>query len=354
MENHLGKYGRIKMRILVTGHNGYIVSIMMSMLKEVGHEAVGIDSYYFADCSLFDTTDNFLAFKKDIRDLNIGDLTGFDAVIHLAALCNDNLGDLNPELTYNINYKASVHLARLAKDAGVERFLYSSSCSMYGAASSEDILEESAPLNPITPYAISKVKAEEDISKLADDHFCPVFMRNATAYGVSPRLRGDIVLNNLAAWAFTTGKIKIMSDGTPWRPIVHIRDICNAFIAVLNAPKSVIHNQAFNIGVNEENYQVKDLAEIVKQVIPNCEIEYSGEGKPDPRNYRVSFDKLQKNIPEFTSKWTAYQGACELYQVFQKIGFSKTDLEGDKFIRLSKLKFLLQNNYLTKELFWLN
>ena len=354
MENHLGKYGRIKMRILVTGHNGYIGSIMMSMLKEVGHEAVGIDSYYFADCSLFDTTDNFLAFKKDIRDLNIGDLTGFDAVIHLAALCNDNLGDLNPELTYNINYKASVHLARLAKDAGVERFLYSSSCSMYGAASSEDILEESAPLNPITPYAISKVKAEEDISKLADDHFCPVFMRNATAYGVSPRLRGDIVLNNLAAWAFTTGKIKIMSDGTPWRPIVHIRDICNAFIAVLNAPKSVIHNQAFNIGVNEENYQVKDLAEIVKQVIPNCEIEYSGEGKPDPRNYRVSFDKLQKNIPEFTSKWTAYQGACELYQVFQKIGFSKTDLEGDKFIRLSKLKFLLQNNYLTKELFWLN
>ena len=176
-----------------------------------------------------------MAFKKDIRDLNIGDLTGFDAVIHLAALCNDNLGDLNPELTYNINYKASVHLARLAKDAGVERFLYSSSCSMYGAASSEDILEESAPLNPITPYAISKVKAEEDISKLADDHFCPVFMRNATAYGVSPRLRGDIVLNNLAAWAFTTGKIKIMSDGTPWRPIVHIRDICNAFIAVLNS-----------------------------------------------------------------------------------------------------------------------
>jgi nucleoside-diphosphate-sugar epimerase len=244
------------MRVLVTGHNGYIGSVMAPLLRLLGHDVVGLDTFYFEDCTFGEEPDWIPSLRQDIRDLSVRDLEGFDAVVHLAALCNDPLGDLNSDWTYDINYTASLRLAELAREAGVQRFLYASSCSMYGAAAGEDILSEEAPLRPITPYATSKVRTEESVAKLASASFSPVFMRNATAYGVSPRLRADVVLNNLVCWAHTTGRIRIMSDGTPWRPIVHVQDISRAFAAALVAPREAIHNQAFNVGSNGENYQV--------------------------------------------------------------------------------------------------
>ncbi|MGH7349472.1 MAG: NAD-dependent epimerase/dehydratase family protein, partial [Candidatus Rokuibacteriota bacterium] len=277
------------MRVLVTGHNGYIGSVMVPILQAAGHEVVGLDSFFFEDCSLLQEDHRVPALRKDLRDVRPWDLDGFGAVAHLAALCNDPLGDLHPEWTYDINHKASVQLASMARAAGVARFLHASSCSMYGAAGGDDLLSEEAPLRPLTPYAISKVRTEEDVSKLADRSFSPVFMRNATAYGLSPRLRADVVLNNLVCWAHTTGRIRIMSDGTPWRPIVHVQDIARAFAAALSAPREAIHNQAFNVGANGENYQVRELAEIVRDTVPGCAVEYADGAGPDPRSYRVNF-----------------------------------------------------------------
>lgn len=338
------------MRVLVTGHNGYLGSVMVDELQSRGHEVLGLDTFFFGDCG-DGKIDDTPAIKKDLRDLVVSDLTGVDAVIHLAALCNDPLGDLNPDWTYDINHDASLRLATLAKDAGVSRFLYSSSCSLYGDAG-EGFVDEEAPMRPLTPYAVSKVRAEADISQLADENFSPVFMRNATAYGMSPRLRADIVLNNLVCWAYTTGKIHISSDGTPWRPLVHVRDIARTFAAALTVPRATIHNQAFNVGANGENYQIRDLAEIVRETVPGCTVEYAAGGGPDPRNYRVSFDKLAHAFPDLNFEWNARKGAAELYDAVRAAGLTVDDFQGRRFIRLRQLMHLLDANLLDRTLRW--
>jgi nucleoside-diphosphate-sugar epimerase len=340
------------MRVLVTGHAGYIGAVVVPTLISNGHQVTGLDTFFFENCGWNDEMVSIPAVCKDIRNVVREDLTGFDAVVHLAALSNDPLGDLKREWTNEINYLASVRLARLAKEAGVQRFVYASSCSMYGASSSEDLLTEDAPLRPITPYAESKVRTEQALGELADSGFSPILMRNATAYGVSPYLRMDLVLNNLTGWAYTTGKIRIMSDGTPWRPIVHIRDIALACATLLAAPRSAIHNQAFNIGSNSENYQVRELAEIVRETIPNCSIEYAGDSKPDPRSYRVDFSKIARSIPSFKPTWNARLGAQELFDAFHKAQLALADFQGRKYIRLAELKYLLDTNRLDQMLFW--
>jgi nucleoside-diphosphate-sugar epimerase len=339
------------MRVLLTGHNGYIGSVMGPLFKLLGHDVVGLDTFYFEDCVFGEEAEWIPSLRRDIRDITVKDLEGFDAVAHLAALCNDPLGDLNSEWTYDINYTASVRLAELAREAGVRRFLYASSCSMYGAAG-EDVLSEEAPLRPITPYATSKVRTEEAVAKLADSTFSPVFMRNATAYGVSPRLRADVVLNNLVCWAHTTGRVRIMSDGTPWRPIVHVQDISRAFAAALTAPREAIHNQAFNVGSNGENYQVLELAEIVRATVPGCKVEFAPGAGPDPRSYRVDFAKLGRALPEFRPQWNASFGAKDLYSALQQLALSYEDFQGRKYIRLTQFKHLLDNGRLDPTLRW--
>lgn len=340
------------MRVLLTGHNGYIGSVMLPVLQAAGHDVVGLDTFYFQECTLTDGTERAPVLHKDIRDLRSSDLEGFDAVIHLAALCNDPLGDLHADWTYNINHRASVDLARMAREAGVKRYLYASSCSMYGAAGNNDLLSEDAPLRPLTAYAISKVRTEEDVAKLADSSFSPVFMRNATAYGVSPRLRADVVLNNLVCWAHTTGRIRIQSDGTPWRPIVHVLDISRAFAAVLAAPRDAIHNQAFNVGANGENYQVREIAEIVRATVAGCTVEYAEGAGPDPRSYRVDFSKLMRTFPDFRPQWNASFGAKDLYDALQEAGVTLADFQGRRFIRLAQIRHLLDHGRLDRDLRW--
>lgn len=340
------------MRVLVTGHNGYIGSVMVPVLQAAGHEVVGLDSFFFEDCSLGIDDPQVPALRKDLRDVRVSDLQRFDAVAHLAALCNDPLGDLHPELTHEINHKASVQLARMAREAGVQRFLYASSCSMYGAAGEDDLLTETAPLRPLTPYAVSKVRTEEDVSKLADTSFSPVFMRNATAYGLSPRLRADVVLNNLVCWAHTTGRIRIMSDGTPWRPIVHVQDISRAFEAALVAPRGAIHNQAFNVGASGENYQVRELAEIARATVPGCSVEYAAEAGPDPRSYRVDFGKLSRTFPDLKPRWNASFGAKDLYAALQEAEVTLADFQGRRYIRLAQIRHLLDRGLLDPSLRW--
>jgi nucleoside-diphosphate-sugar epimerase len=341
------------MRILVTGHNGYIGMVMVPMLIAEGHEIVGVDSNLFEQC-IFDEAVCELpqvSIRKDVRDIQAYDLEGCDAVIHLAGLSNDPLGNLNPALTYEINHIASVHLAKMAKEVGVPRFLFSSSCSTYGAAG-EDAVNEEAVFHPVTPYGHSKVLVEQDIAKLEDSNFSPTFLRNATAYGVSPRLRFDLVLNNLVAWAVTTGRVYIKSDGTPWRPIVHIEDIARAFIATLNAPREVVHNQAFNVGRNEENYQIRDLAKIVEEMIPDCRVEYAEDAEPDKRSYRVDFSKLGRALPEFKPQWNAWRGVKQLYDAYLKISLCLEDFEGAKYKRIDHIKQLLRDGYLDSTLRW--
>ena len=339
------------MRVLITGHNGYIGSVMVPVVQSAGHEVVGLDTFFFEDCGIQGNGYEPLSIRKDVRDVTPADLQGFEAIVHLAALCNDPLGDLNPVWTYDINQGASSHLARLAKEAGVRRFLYASSCSMYGAAGEEMVTEEAA-LHPLTPYAISKVRAEEEISRLASDDFSPVFMRNATAYGMSSRLRADVVLNNLICWAYTTGKVRILSDGTPWRPIVHVEDIARCCAALLLAPRGSIHNQAFNIGANEENYQVRELAEIVQETVPGCEVEYAAQGGPDPRSYRVDFSKLAYALPDFKLIWNARRGAQELFTAVQQVGLTLEEFQNRKFTRLAQFKHLLGAGQLDDTLRW--
>lgn len=339
------------MKILVTGHQGYIGTVMVPMLIEAGHDIVGLDSNLYERCTFGAEVPVVPEIKRDIRDLQPADLEGYDAVIHLAALSNDPLGNLNPNITYDINYRASVRLARMAKEAGVERFLFSSSCSMYGAAGDE-MLTETAEFNPVTAYAHSKVLVEQEVSQLADSTFSPVFMRNATAYGVSPRLRFDIVLNNLVAWAFTTGLVYLKSDGTPWRPIIHIEDITRAFIAVLDAPREVVHNQAFNVGVNSENYRIRDLAQIVQEIVPNCRVEYAPDAGPDKRTYRVDFGKIASALPEFKPQWNARRGAQELYEAYCRYGLTLEEFEGPKYKRVAHIQQLLESGLLDETLRW--
>src|SRR5579862_1984497 len=324
------------MKILLTGHKGYIGAVAAPVLRSAGHEVTGLDTDLFAGCDLGKLDLDIPEVRKDIRRLDKADLEGFDAVVHLAALSNDPLGNLDRDLTYSINHKASVRLAELAKEAGVERFVFSSSCSTYGAAGDE-FLEETASLNPVTAYGESKVLVERDVARLADESFSPTFMRNATAYGASPRLRLDVVLNDFVASALTTGRVHIKSDGTPWRPIVHIRDIIAAIVSVLDAPKDLVHNETFNVGQTSENYRISELADIVVQTVPGSCVEYAPGGGPDKRCYRVNCEKIQRVLPSFRPQWTARQGAQELYEVYRRAGLTREEVERGRYIRISHI-----------------
>jgi nucleoside-diphosphate-sugar epimerase len=337
------------MRLLVTGHLGYIGTVMVPMLLAEGYDVVGLDSDLFERCTFGDPPQAVPEIRKDLRDIQLSDVQGFDAVIHLAALSNDPLGDLDPDLTYDINHKASVRLAELCKQAKVSRFLFSSSCSLYGAAG-ESPVDEQAAFNPLTPYGHSKVLVERDVSRLADATFSPVFLRNATAYGASPRHRFDLVLNNLVAWAFTTGRVHIKSDGTPWRPLVHIEDISRAFLAALAAPREVVHNEAFNVGQETENYQIRDLAEVVRQVVPRCTIEYAADAGPDKRSYRVDFSKISKSLPAFKPEWDARRGALQLYDTYRRIGVRLDEFEGPRYRRIDHVQELIRSGVLGRDL----
>lgn len=340
------------MRVLVTGHRGYIGSVLLQVLADAGHDVVGLDTDYYRECDFGELPDARPSLARDVRDVTPQDLDGFDAVVHLAALSNDPIGDLNAAWTYSINRDATIDLARAAKQAGVPRFVFASSCSMYGAAGGDSPLDEESELRPLTPYAESKVQAETALQSLAGDGFTPVAMRNATVYGASPRLRLDIVLNNLVAWAVTTGAIRLQSDGTPWRPLVHVRDVARATNALLEAPLELVARAPFNIGSAEQNYRIGELAEIVRRQLPECEIVYAEGAAPDPRSYRVDFSRFAETFPRFTFEWTAERGVEELTSAYAAYGLTLEDFQGHRFVRLNQLRRLLDARLLDDDLRW--
>ena len=342
------------MLVLVTGNRGYIGSVMVPMLQAAGFEVIGLDSdlfegSVFGEAAITGGIPNIPYLRKDIRDIDLSDLKGVDAIVHLCALSNDPLGNLNPKVTYEINQEGSVRLAKLAKKAGIQRFVFSSSCSVYGASSSEIVNEESE-VNPLTPYAISKVLAEERIKKFADSNFCPTFLRSSTAYGLSPMLRFDLVVNNFVAWSYTKGTVLLKSDGSAWRPFIHIEDISRAFVTVLNAPHDLVRGQIFNVGKNEENYRIREVAEIVERIVPNSRIGYVEGAEADSRSYKVEFDKIARVLPDFRPKWSVISGAKQLYDAYAKVGLLVEDFEGPRYRRILNLKNSLRSGRLDSNL----
>jgi nucleoside-diphosphate-sugar epimerase len=339
------------MRILLTGHDGYIGSVLGSLCTAAGHDVVGLDSGLFSACTFGTQPEPIPWIRKDVRDLTVSDLVGFEAVVHLANLSNDPLGNLDPALTLDINAHESVRIGSIAREAGVERFVFASSCSLYGEAG-QAAVTETAAFNPVTPYGVSKVQAEAGLSALASDGFSPTFMRNATVYGVSPRLRFDLVVNNLTAWAISTGAIRMKSDGTPWRPLVHVHDVSTAVLAVLHAPREVVHNEAFNVGREGENYQVRDIARIVGEEVSDCAVSFADGASPDTRSYQVSFAKIAEHLPAWQPRWTVRDGVREVYAGLRDAGLSPDIFEGPRFSRIARLQELIEQGLLDESLRW--
>ena len=339
------------MKILVTGTEGYLGSLLAPMLMARGHEVVGVDTGFYKEGWLFNGVDRTpLTLVKDLRRLGLADFEGVDAVVHMAELSNDPAGALAPDITYEINHKGSIHIAELARRAGIERFVYMSSCSVYGVSEGGEVDEESS-VNPQTAYGICKTLVERDVKPMASDTFSPTFLRNATAYGASPRMRFDIVLNNLAGWAWTTRQIRMSSDGSPWRPLVHALDIAKAIACTLEAPREVVHNEVFNVGDSRHNYRVREIAEVVARVFPGCELSF-GESSSDNRSYRVNFDKINSQLPGFSCEWDVERGARQLRAVFERIAMTRETFEWRGFTRLEALKHLIESGQIDENFFW--
>lgn len=330
----------LPMRVLLAGHDGYIGTVLAPILCAAGHDVVGLDAGLFSACAFGDQPEPVPSRRLDVRDVAVADLAGFDAVVHLANLSNDPLGNLSPGLTHAVNAEASVRLGALAREAGVARFVFASSCSLYGAAG-QDAVTETAAFNPVTPYGQAKVDAEIGLRALATDTFSPVFMRNATVYGASPRLRFDLVVNNLTAWAVATGAVRMLSDGTPWRPLVHVEDVSTAVLAALDAPREAVHNEAFNVGRAGENYQVRDVARIVGEEVAGCHVTFADGASPDARSYHVSFDKIARQLPGWTPRWSVREGVREVRDALAGLGLTPDVFEGPRYSRIARLEQML-------------
>ena len=339
------------MRVLVTGHDGYIGTILVPMLQEAGHEVTGLDNYLFHGCTFGAEVPDPPALRLDLREVTSDHVKGFDAVIHLAGLSNDPLGDLNPDCTYDINHRASIRLAEAAKKAGVKRFIFSSSCSNYGAGG-QDMLTEESDFNPVTPYGESKVLVERDLSRMADESFSPTYLRNATAFGISPRLRGDLVLSNLVGYALTTGEVLMKSDGTPWRPLVHIEDISRAFLAALEADIDLVHDEAFNVGRTDQNFRISEIAEMVVGEVPGSKIEYAPGAGPDKRCYRVDCDKIRRVLPAFKPQWTVQAGVKEAHEAFKAENLQLDEFTSARYLRIKHVRELMEKGLIDKDLRW--